>query len=150
TLITNAEYQLFIDESQAQGSSVHPDHWASNVFPMGSGLHSILGVRHADAKAFCEWLTHRSKDNWNYRLPEMNEVDDSMLQLMEQVEDTPGIGWWLRHAQVQTIKSKSVDLVRIKAAITRRWNIDDEHLVICMSESTTAFSHALTLVRTLA
>src|SRR5207249_426249 len=69
SLITHAEYQLFLDEKQAVGEYYQPDHWADYQFPPGQGQKPVVGVRPNDAVAFCEWLTERQRDEWKYRLP---------------------------------------------------------------------------------
>src|SRR5262249_43579255 len=52
SLVTHAEYQLFLDEQQAQGKYYQPDHWADVSFPPGTGLAPVLGIRQSDARAF--------------------------------------------------------------------------------------------------
>jgi NACHT domain/TIR domain len=74
SLITCAEYQLFLDEKRAQGHSHQPDHWETVSFPKGSGKAPILGVRRSDAEAFCAWLTERDPQGWRYRLPFTEEL----------------------------------------------------------------------------
>src|SRR5689334_611761 len=59
SLITCAEYQLFLDEQRARGQFHQPDHWETISFPPGWGSTPILGVRFADATTFCTWLTER-------------------------------------------------------------------------------------------
>jgi hypothetical protein len=68
TLVTCAEYQLFIDEMREQGKYYQPDHWASYQFPEGQAREPILGTRHFDAVTFCGWLTQRDGKDWRYRL----------------------------------------------------------------------------------
>jgi hypothetical protein len=76
TLVTCAEYQLFIDEMREQGRYYQPDHWTSYQFPNGQAREPILGVRQSDAITFCDWLTkHKGEGNeWNYRLPDRDEA----------------------------------------------------------------------------
>ena len=74
SLVTCAEYQLFIDEMREQGKYYQPDHWASYQFPEGQAGEPVLGVRHSDAVAFCEWLTQRENKEWQYRLPTQKEI----------------------------------------------------------------------------
>ena len=74
TLVTCAEYQLFIDEMREQGKYYQPDHWISYQFPKGQAREPILGVRHSDAVAFCEWLTKREDGEWKFCLPIQNEA----------------------------------------------------------------------------
>ena len=74
SLVTCAEYQLFLDEMRAQEKYHQPDHWSDHHFPKGHARHPILGMRHSDAKAFCEWLTLHNNDGWQYRLPSQDET----------------------------------------------------------------------------
>ncbi len=69
TLVTCAEYQLFIDEMREKGKYYQPDHWTSYQFPEGHAREPILGVRCIDATHFCEWLTWREHSGWGYRIP---------------------------------------------------------------------------------
>ena len=69
SLITCAEYQVFLDEQRARGLYLQPDHWKSYHFPSGQGNAPVLGVRSSDAIGFCAWLSQREPDPWLYRLP---------------------------------------------------------------------------------
>jgi hypothetical protein len=98
TLITSAEYQLFIDEMQEDGQYFRPDHWISDQFPDGQGREAILGVRFSDALAFCKWLTERETGDWRYRLPTTAEAEKYLL--------TPGsnrspLGYWVTESDNQ-------------------------------------------------
>lgn len=93
TLVTCAEYQLFIDEMRTLGKYYQPDHWTSYQFPEGQAREPILGVRQSDAIAFCEWLTKRETDAsgaWEYRIPKFRErrVPIRKSQLMNR------LGYW--------------------------------------------------------
>ncbi|HLO18783.1 MAG TPA: hypothetical protein VK206_28385 [Anaerolineales bacterium] len=74
SLVTCAEYQLFIDEMRVLGIYCQPDHWTSDQFSANHALEPILGVRHSDAIAFCEWLTQRESADWTYRLSYFGEA----------------------------------------------------------------------------
>jgi hypothetical protein len=69
TLVTCAEYQLFIDEMRGQGKYYQPDHWNSYQFPSGKAREPILGVRFGDAEDLCRWLSKRDADEWYFHLP---------------------------------------------------------------------------------
>lgn len=75
TLVTCAEYQLFIDEMREQGKHYQPDHWTSGQFSAGNAQKPIFGARFQDAKDFCLWLSQRGGD-WRYRLPTMDEATE--------------------------------------------------------------------------
>lgn len=74
TLVTCAEYQLFIDEMREQGMHYQPDQWTTYQFPQGQAHTPIKGVRFSDGKAFSKWLTDREGGIWIYRVPFLEEV----------------------------------------------------------------------------
>ena len=95
SLVTCAEYQLFLDEQHAEGRNYRPDHWNTPSFAAGHGRASILGVRASDAQTFCHWLTKRDPGAWQYRLPSESErqrleTDQSMITKL-----VPETGYWI-------------------------------------------------------
>ena len=74
SLVTHAEYQLFIDDMHAQGEYYQPDHWQSYQFSPGQGREPVVGVRPSDAATCCDWLTGRTNDGWKYRMPYGGEL----------------------------------------------------------------------------
>jgi len=90
TLVTCAEYQLFIDEMREQGKYYQPDHWNLIQFPVGQALGPITGVRFNDVKEFCKWLTERESGEWKFRLPMPREIE---LSPNIQTEQLP-LGYW--------------------------------------------------------
>lgn len=84
SLITCAEYQIFLDEERAQGIDRQPDHWSTTYFPSGQAGSPVLGVRLSDAVAFCAWLTARESGIWRYRLPKAG----SEYKLSRALENT--------------------------------------------------------------
>lgn len=91
TLVTCAEYQLFIDEMLEQGKYSEPDHWTSHRFPVGQARKPILGVRLSIAVAFCKWLRDREMSEWEYRLPYKEEAHAFP---MNTIGISP-LGYWL-------------------------------------------------------
>lgn len=85
SFVTHAEYQLFLDESRRYNRYFQPDHWPDYTFPAGQGREAVVGVRPADAVAFCEWLSMRDQGEWRYRLPRKNEIE-SMIAKAKVVE----------------------------------------------------------------
>lgn len=75
SFITNAEYQLFLNEEREYGYYYQPDQWPEYRFPSGEGLKPVVGVRPSDAVAFCRWLSDREPGEWRYRLPQVGELD---------------------------------------------------------------------------
>lgn len=76
TLVTCAEYQLFIDEMMIMIIEYfQPDHWTALQFQSGEANTPILGVRRSDASSFCEWLTQcEETGEWHFRLPTSEEA----------------------------------------------------------------------------
>ncbi len=93
SLITCAEYQLFLDEQRTQGKYYQPDHWQGYRFSPGQGSTPVLGVRSSDTAAFCAWLTGRESGPWRYRLPAAGELkqigDENILNSFPT-----GAGYW--------------------------------------------------------
>jgi hypothetical protein len=91
TLVTCAEYQLFIDEMREQGKYYQPDHWISYQFPEGQAREPVTGVRPSDAQTFCRWLTRREGGVWKYRLPSQKEAKDFPVKPQDQCL----LGYWV-------------------------------------------------------
>lgn len=89
SLISNAEYQLFLDDKQRHGDFHQPDHWLEMRYPKGRPHDPILGIRLEDTKAFCDWLTGREDGPWSYRLPRSDEGADQGVR-----GHLPG-GYWI-------------------------------------------------------
>ena len=94
SLVTQAEYQLFLDEMRANGSYLQPDHWADLQFSRGMGKKPVAGVRPSDAQAFCAWLTERDPGPWHYRLPTAQERDPTLLNNHTAGEQADIAGYW--------------------------------------------------------
>lgn len=79
SLISNIEYQLFLEEMNEQKEYLYPDHWASERFPPEMGKFPVVGIRYDDAVKFCDWLSR--KDIWSakYRTPLKKEAEASNL-----------------------------------------------------------------------
>ncbi|MGB0387915.1 MAG: NACHT domain-containing protein [Ardenticatenaceae bacterium] len=81
TLITHAEYQLFLDDEASHGRYYQPDHWLDDQFPEGTQNLPALGVSPRAALHFCEWLMeHKATTQWVYRLPKRNEFDSDSVE----------------------------------------------------------------------
>jgi hypothetical protein len=90
--LTNAEYQLFIDEMLWRGKGdFHPIHWSEKSFPPGTAHMPAFGLLPEDALAFCGWLTevHAGSGEWYFRLPLKHEVAAATIHGL------PGV-WALR------------------------------------------------------
>ncbi len=73
--ISCAEYQLFLDEI---GKNYQPAHWQTKRFPKGMAKHAVLGVRAADAQAFCKWLSEKTGEY--FRLPKPSEIQQTPIK----------------------------------------------------------------------
>jgi energy-coupling factor transporter ATP-binding protein EcfA2 len=99
-LITNLEYQLFIDEMRARGKYHYPDHWTEDRFPPEEGKNSVVGVRPKDAVRFCEWLTLRAFWQAHYRIPIKEEVSPG------DIPDTDHEAYWVSSANKIVLYSR--------------------------------------------
>ncbi|MGB0385605.1 MAG: NACHT domain-containing protein, partial [Ardenticatenaceae bacterium] len=90
SLITNAEYQLFLNETGAEQEAI-PAHWSQAVY---APLDAVAGIRPSDALAFCEWLTERDPEGRSYRLPTIGEFKPLLSET----------AYWAREGRGQTIK----------------------------------------------
>jgi hypothetical protein len=93
SLITNIEYQLFLDEMKQKGRNYYPDHWVTGRFPQDQGKLPVLGVRPMDAQDFCAWLTGGDSMGMMYHLPLLQEVEG---------HDLNGDVYWLRRVKTDT------------------------------------------------
>ncbi len=96
SLITCAEYQLFLDEQQKHGHDYQPDHWKGSRIASGQGLTPALGIRPSDAVAFCNWLTEQDSSGIRrYRLPKSGELEREDEQLGKVGRLRMGSGYWI-------------------------------------------------------
>lgn len=94
SLVTQAEYQLFLDEMRAKGSYRQPDHWPEFQFSSGTGQLPVAGIRPSDAQAFCNWLTERDPGPWRYRLPTVQEQTRPLMSTPASEPDETVVGYW--------------------------------------------------------
>jgi hypothetical protein len=100
TLVTCAEYQLFIDEMREQGKYFQPDHWTSYGFPKGTAKNPILGVRFSDAQMFCRWLTESRDGDWSYRL--LDEEEAVKYPIKNFAHKLP-VGYWVTGGEEEIV-----------------------------------------------
>jgi energy-coupling factor transporter ATP-binding protein EcfA2 len=94
SLITHAEYQLFLNETRHKHQYFQPDHWHVYQYPSGKGRIPVAGIRPTDAIAFCEWLTARESGAWQYRLPRADELQLGVVNNDAHIEKSSGTGCW--------------------------------------------------------
>lgn len=90
TLVTHAEYQLFLDEDRIGGRYHQPDSWQSFRFPAGQALAPVVGIRYSDVVRFCKWLTERDAV-FRFRLPEFEECS---IELKDPIQVGSVNGYW--------------------------------------------------------
>jgi hypothetical protein len=95
SLMSCAEYQVFLDDQRARGRYLQPDHWTAYHFPLGQGHTPVLGVRPSDVAAFCAWLTEREPGPWLYRPPEAGELEKGGDSVLPGTLPA-GTGYWLK------------------------------------------------------
>ncbi|HSL46357.1 MAG TPA: NACHT domain-containing protein [Anaerolineales bacterium] len=81
-LISNLEYQYFLDEMRKRDVYLYPDHWQTYTYPNSKNAEPVLGIRGEDAAEFCEWLTHLDKNATVFALPTANQP--SVVHKMDQ------------------------------------------------------------------
>jgi predicted NACHT family NTPase len=94
SLITCAEYQLFIDDKRKNGKNRQPDHWHNHRFPQGDAAKPIAGVRASDAEEFCQWLAGRGTAH--YRLVTSVEAENHPVRSQD-------VGYWCRFGDLKSV-----------------------------------------------
>ncbi|VAW33515.1 hypothetical protein MNBD_CHLOROFLEXI01-973, partial [hydrothermal vent metagenome] len=117
SLVTQAEYQLFLNEIRSKGEYRQPDHWSDLQFESGNGQEPITGVRPSDAQAFCNWLTKRETGSWQYRLPTAKEQTRPPLNRPSNENNSVAGHWFLNGNTPQLANSKNLtnDVALIQA-----------------------------------
>jgi hypothetical protein len=119
TPISNAEYQLFIDECRRRGQYCQPDHWNSYAFPSGSGNAPVAGIRGSDAIAFCAWLNERSfSTTWTFSLPYEEEILSAFAATDAR---RLSVSCW-----ITSTGSDAIDLARDEAKLPMSFSIMEE------------------------
>ena len=116
SFVTCAEYQLFLDERAAQGRYHQPEHWSTTTFPPGQGHVALLGMRPADVRAFCEWLTERDAGIWRYRMPTMSEHQQIEVNLQGMCKFASGTGYWVNEGQAFVWVGGKVQPLQVKGS----------------------------------
>ena len=128
TLVTQAEYQLFLDELRAAGTYRQPDHWADMQFSKGAGRQPVAGVRPSDAQAFCDWLSERDPGPWRYRLPTAKEKSRPPLNSPALEEEPNPVGYWYLNNDQAALEA-SPDLTQDVALVqSLQWQLEQKIL----------------------
>lgn len=115
TLVTQAEYQLFLNEMRSKGSYRQPDHWSDLQFESGMGQEPIVGVRPSDAQAFCNWLTERETGAWRYRLPTAKEQSRPPLNMPDPEHKSMAGHWFLNDSRPKLAHHLTDDVALVQA-----------------------------------
>ena len=94
SLITHAEYQLFLNEMHSKHQYHQPDHWKRYIYQSGEGRLPIVGIRPSDATAFCQWLTDRDSGSWQYRLLNEDELKLEGIKQSDPLNGTNKASYW--------------------------------------------------------
>lgn len=88
--ITNAEYQIFLDDALCEYQYCFPEHWQTERFLPGEGVEPVLGVKAKDANLFVQWLNKKWFHlEYRYRLPTMAEAQEYSIM-------NSGLGCWCK------------------------------------------------------
>ena len=100
TLVSNVEYQIFLDQEAEKDQYYYPDHWIDNRFPTGTALDPIVGVRIDDVEEFFKWLVPKDIWRFQYRMPEEREITYFKC-------DTQTFQYWLNDGEsIRTSEAK--------------------------------------------
>lgn len=91
SLVTCAEYQLFLDDFASSGSDLTPEHWPAPGYLSEIATKPAQGIRASDALAFCAWLTNREERDCLFRLPTKAEAASNPIRVVAQ--RTPLFYW---------------------------------------------------------
>jgi len=124
-LVTNAEYQIFIDDMLFRGGGdFYPMHWKQKSFPIGKAHAPATGLTPWDVLEFCQWLTalHAGSGEWRFRLPIRSEIDS------EKYSDVSGF-WVLQNNSkdliVEIWKNPSIANIETPTSFIQRIARDD-------------------------
>lgn len=123
TLLTNAEYQLFLDRQGCDGQRLKPLHWYGDRFPAGMGKEPIAGVEAWHGDRFCEWLNETSASGHAYRQATNHEAE-----LLEPCAPA-GPGWATSNGQLTG--PDPARLAEVRKAIER---IENESFGVAIAE----------------
>ncbi|MGZ6279455.1 MAG: NACHT domain-containing protein, partial [Ktedonobacteraceae bacterium] len=125
-LVTCAEYQVFLDEQNANGLCNQPYHWNTKSFPVGEGRDPILGVQPLDVIAFCHWLTKQDESlAWLYRLPKEEEHNIIKRDLSSTLKLKPETGYWVNEGEKFVWANEIAQLPDdLESSIRKLWNKD--------------------------
>lgn len=101
SLITNAEYQLFIDEYLAQDHAERPIGVYERQYESGQGGLPAFGLNVDEVQAFCSWLTDALDDGYEYTIPQMGDAEHIPMKSEAHIMRA---GYWVRDKKGYTVQ----------------------------------------------
>jgi len=86
--VTNAQYACFVQDTD----HAPPEHWDGENVPVGLEDHPVVNVSHADAVAYCRWLSKVAEEH--YRLPTEEEWEKAARGGLPQTRRYPWGDKW--------------------------------------------------------
>lgn len=127
SLITHAEYQLFLNSVRVEQAYHHPDHWQETQYRSGQGRAPVVGVRPSDAEAFCRWLSRRNVgEAWVYRLPHADELNLGTVRTDAYLDKARAAGYWfVNQGSYQCTEVEALEAPkRLTAVVEDRFHYD--------------------------
>jgi hypothetical protein len=95
TFVTNAEYQVFLDEMRQQGIDYRPDHWTYPRFLKGEGARPVAILRYSHVERFCQWMTAKyGGTSEEYTAPSTKQLQAVPLSDSKQQQAQDRTGCW--------------------------------------------------------
>jgi len=96
TFLTNAEYQVFIDEMGDDRTNLAPRHWEEGHFSKGEGSFPVAVLLYSQADAFCRWMTSKfGGSSWEFRIPSKSMLQSVTLSDAKQQTVQDEMGCWI-------------------------------------------------------
>lgn len=122
SLITHAEYQIFLFDHYDQNRFHQPDHWLDLQFAADNAVLPIVGIRAQDALAFCAWLNEQELTNaWRFRLPHRIEIEEEGILAALKL---PSVNFWMLDQQ-KPICLRPTQIPSLSLDFIKRQLVDD-------------------------
>src|SRR5579871_442245 len=92
SLLSNAEYHVFLDHSPFEFEPFLPTSWAGKtLFPSGAGLTPVAGLVPIAGEVLCDWLNQDKPGGGFFRLPRSGEISPTVAAGHSSTEQA---GYW--------------------------------------------------------